>query len=194
MRKIYLLTAVAAIALVGCKNNGAKKAAEAVQDAEQVAVTEAESIQKAIEAVEADETLDAREAVEKLSAATAAGTVESVKETLEKNPDAVIPVALVETKPSFNGGDANDFSKWVNENLVYPKDAIDQNISGRVILQFTVDKEGAVKDVKVLKGVDEVLDNEAVRVVTSSPNWTPANQNGVPVSVNYTFPVVFKLN
>ena len=194
MRKIYVLMAVAAVMVVGCKNNGAKKAAAEASAAEEAAVKAADDMAQAIEAVEAAEEIDVREAVEKLSAAQSAGIVETAAEALEKNPDAVLPFALVESKPTFNGGDANDFSKWVNENIVYPQSAIDDNISGKVILQFTVSKEGDVKDVKVLRGVNEVLDAEAVRVVSASPKWEAGSQNGVPVSVNYTFPVVFRIN
>ncbi len=193
MRKIYVLMAVAAIAMVGCKNNGGKKAA-APAEAEEAPAAVSESMNKAIEAIEAAEELDTREAIEKLAAAQSEGLVESVAEILEKNPDAVIPFAAVENKPGFNGGDANDFSKWVSENIQYPQAAIDSKIEGRVILQFTVSKEGDVKDVEVLRGVNELLDAEAVRVVSASPKWEAGSQNGIPVAVNYTFPVVFRLN
>ena len=193
MRKIYVLMAVAAIAMVGCKNNGGKKAA-APAEAEEAPAAVSESMNKAIEAIEAAEELDTREAIEKLAAAQSEGLVESVAEILEKNPDAVIPFAAVENKPGFNGGDANDFSKWVSENIQYPQDAIDSKIEGRVILQFTVSKEGDVKDVEVLRGVNELLDAEAVRVVSASPKWEAGSQNGVPVAVKYTFPVIFRLN
>ncbi len=193
MRKIYVMMAVAAIAMVGCKNNGGKKAA-APAEAEEAPAAVSESMNKAIEAIEAAEEVDAREAIEKLAAAQSEGLVESVAEILEKNPDAVIPFAAVENKPGFNGGDANDFSKWVSENIQYPQDAIDSKIEGRVILQFTVSKEGDVKDVEVLRGVNELLDAEAVRVVSASPKWEAGSQNGVPVAVKYTFPVIFRLN
>ena len=193
MRKIYVLMAVAAIAMVGCKNNGGKKAS-APAEAEEAPAAVSESMNKAIEAIETAEEVDAREAIEKLAAAQSEGLVESVAEILEKNPDAVIPFAAVENKPGFNGGDANDFSKWVSENIQYPQDAIDSKIEGRVILQFTVSKEGDVKDVEVLRGVNELLDAEAVRVVSASPKWEAGSQNGVPVAVKYTFPVIFRLN
>ncbi len=185
--------AVAAIAMVGCKNNGGKKTA-APAEVEEAPAAVSESMNKAIEAIEAAEEVDAREAIEKLAAAQSEGLVESVAEILEKNPDAVIPFAAVENKPGFNGGDANDFSKWVSENIQYPQAAIDSQIEGRVILQFTVSKEGDVKDVEVLRGVNELLDAEAVRVVSASPKWEAGSQNGVPVAVKYTFPVIFRLN
>ncbi len=196
MRNIYLLMAAAAILMVGCKNNGSKKAAAAAAaQEEEAAAAAAKAYNDAIDAFEAQEgeEINIREAVEKLSAAQPGAAVESVAETLEKNPDAVLPFQVVEVKPTFDGGDANDFSKWVNSQIVYPQDAVDQKIEGKVVLQFTVNKLGEVKDVKVVRGVNEILDKEAVRVVESSPKWEPASQNGVPVSVNYTFPVIFRI-
>lgn len=191
MRKVYLLMAVAAIVMVGCKNNGSKKA----QAAEEDAIEKAENaMEAAIEAVDADQEMDAKTAMEKLSAAQAAGLVETPEEMLKKNPNAAIPFSVVENKPTFNDSDANEFSKWVSEQMQYPQDAIDQNIQGRVVLQFTVNKEGQVEDVQVVRGVNEALDNEAVRVVTASPKWEPGTQNGNPVNVRYIFPVVFRLN
>ena len=191
MRKVYLLMAVAAIVMVGCKNNGSKKA----QAAEEDAIERAENaMEAAIEAVDADQEMDAKAAMEKLSAAQAAGLVETPEEMLKKNPNAAIPFSVVENKPTFNDSDANEFSKWVSEQMQYPQEAIDQNIQGRVVLQFTVNKEGQVEDVQVVRGVNEALDNEAVRVVTASPKWEPGTQNGNPVNVRYTFPVVFRLN
>ena len=80
-----------------------------------------------------------------------------------------IPFALVEKKPSFMGGDANTFSAWVNQHLEYPEVARENGVSGRVMLQFTVNPNGSVTDVKVLRGVDPALDKEAVRVVSMSP-------------------------
>ena len=104
-----------------------------------------------------------------------------------------IPFPLVEVKPCFNGGDANTFAQWVKENLNYPDEAKKNNISGRVTLQFTVEADGTVADVKVLRGVNPLLDEEAIRVVSSSPQWTPGYQEGSPVRVTYTFPIIFKL-
>ena len=106
----------------------------------------------------------------------------------------VIPFASVEVKPTFNGGTANEFSKWVNENLKYPQAAKDAGIQGRVTLQFTVYPDGSVRDTKVLRGVNPDLDAEALRVVSASPDWTPGYVKGEPVKVTYTFPVIFRLN
>ena len=104
-----------------------------------------------------------------------------------------LPFNLVDVKPTFNGGDVNGFSQWVNENLRYPKTAKDAKAQGRVVLQFTVYPDGKVQDVKVLRGVHPDLDAEALRVVSSSPDWTPGYVNGKPVMVTYNFPVIFKL-
>lgn len=107
--------------------------------------------------------------------------------------EEAIPFQLVEEKPSFQGGDANQFSKWVNSRLVYPEIAKENGVQGRVTLQFTVEKDGSVTKVKVLRGVDPSLDKEAVRVVSSSPKWTPGKQRDRAVPVTYTFPVIFQL-
>ena len=116
--------------------------------------------------------------------------VEVVEEVVEEE---AIPFQLVEEKPSFNGGDANEFSKWVNSKLVYPEIAKENGVQGRVTLSFTVEKDGSVTNVCVLRGVDPSLDEEAVRVVKSSPKWKPGKQRDRAVKVTYTFPVIFQL-
>ena len=193
MRKVYLLMAAATIMMVSCKNTGSKKA-QAAEEAETPVENVANAMDQAIEAIEADASMDAKAALEKLSSADASGLVETPEEMLKKNPNAAIPFSAVENKPTFNDSDANEFSKWVSEQVKYPQDAIDANIQGKVVLQFTVNKEGQVEDVKVLHGVSESLDAEAVRVVSSSPKWEPGSMNGTPVNVKYTFPVLFRLN
>ena len=116
--------------------------------------------------------------------------VEVEEEVVEEE---AIPFQLVEEKPSFQGGDANQFSKWVNSRLVYPEIAKENGVQGRVTLQFTVEKAGSVTKVKVIRGVDPSLDKEAVRVVSMSPKWKPGKQRDRAVPVTYTFPVIFQL-
>lgn len=111
----------------------------------------------------------------------------------EEVEEEAIPFQLVEEKPTFQGGDANEFSKWVNSRLVYPEIAKENGVQGRVTLQFTVNADGTVSNVKVLRGVDSSLDKEAVRVVSSSPKWKPGKQRDRAVKVTYTFPVIFQL-
>lgn len=115
---------------------------------------------------------------------------EVVEEVIEEE---TIPFQLVEKKPTFQGGDANTFSKWVNQRLVYPEIAKENGVQGRVMLQFTVGTDGSVTGVKVLRGVDPSLDKEAVRVVSMSPKWEPGMQRDRKVKVTYTFPVIFQL-
>lgn len=111
----------------------------------------------------------------------------------EEVEEEAIPFQLVEEKPKFQGGDANEFSAWVNKHLEYPEIAKENGVQGRVTLQFTVNPDGSVSNVKVLRGVDSSLDKEAVRVVSQSPKWTPGKQRDRAVKVTYTFPVIFQL-
>ena len=113
-------------------------------------------------------------------------------EIITDNEEA-IPFQLVDVKASFQGGDANQFSKWVNQRLVYPEIARENGVQGRVTLQFIIRKDGSISNIKVIRGVDPALDKEAVRVVSMSPKWTPGMVNGRVVPVTYTFPVIFQL-
>ncbi len=97
-----------------------------------------------------------------------------------------------EEKPKFEGQDANHFSKWVNERLTYPDEALEDAVTGRVTLQFKIDMFGNLEGVKVLRGRHPALDSIALNVVSSSPEWTPAkNRIGDPCKVVYIFPVMF---
>ncbi|MBO5815540.1 MAG: energy transducer TonB [Bacteroidales bacterium] len=107
--------------------------------------------------------------------------------------EAPIPFAIVEQKPKFNGGDANEFSRWVNKRLVYPQICVENGVQGRVTLSFTVMPDGSLANISVLRGVDKELDKEALRVVSSSPRWEPGRQRDRAVPVTYTFPVIFSL-
>ena len=115
---------------------------------------------------------------------------EVVEEEVEEE---VIFVGNVEEKPTFNGGDANEFSKWVNSRLVYPEIAKENGVEGRVTLQFTINKDGRLENVKVLSAPDATLAEEAVRVVSSSPKWKPGKQRDRAVKVSYVFPVIYRL-
>ena len=113
----------------------------------------------------------------------------------KKNDDGkkAVPFQQVAQKPGFNGGDANEFSKYVAQNVVYPESCRQSKIEGRVTLEFTVTETGKVADIKILRSVNDDLDREAVRVVAQSPLWTPGrDENGEIVPVKYVFPVIFK--
>ena len=101
---------------------------------------------------------------------------------------------VVETMPLFNGGDpAPEFRKYIAQNLKYPKSAAEKGVDGKVIVQFAVNKNGQVVDAVVVRSVDPSLDKEAIRVVNSSPRWTPGENKGEPVKVLFTFPINFVL-
>ena len=91
--------------------------------------------------------------------------------------------------------DANEFSKWVYEHKIYPEEAKKAGIEGRVYTRFTITKEGKLTNVKLLRGVHPLLDEEAIRVIKSAAQiWKPGlNYKGEPIDVNYTFPVLFSL-
>lgn len=113
------------------------------------------------------------------------------------NPDPVIPVEPepgynVEEMPGFPGGDVA-LLKYISEAIKYPEDAVNNGIQGRVTLRFVVASDGSVKRVEVLRGIDPLLDEEAIRVVSSMPKWKPGKQNGKAVPVWFSVPVTFKL-
>lgn len=99
---------------------------------------------------------------------------------------------VAEVPPSFPGGPGAMLS-WISSHIQYPAIAKENNISGRVVVQLIVEKDGSVSNVNVVRSVDPSLDNEAVRVISSMPKWTPGKHKGSPVRVKYTLPVAFKL-
>ncbi|MDR1348456.1 MAG: energy transducer TonB [Prevotellaceae bacterium] len=105
--------------------------------------------------------------------------------------DENIPFAVVEEYPKFMGQDANAFKDWVQERLKYPETG--DCIQGKVILNFVVNKMGNVININVVGKLSPELDAEAVRVVSSSPQWMPAKQKNIPVDFEYTFPISFSL-
>ena len=82
---------------------------------------------------------------------------------------------------------------WLSQNIKYPSIAAEIGVQGRVIVQFVVEKDGSITDVKIAKSVDPSLDKEAARVIKSMPHWIAGRQNGSPVRVRFTVPVTFKL-
>ena len=107
--------------------------------------------------------------------------------------DDMIMGMIVEQKPVFPGGQ-KALMEFLKSNLVYPKAARDSSIQGRVIVKFTVEKDGTITDVEVARGVHPALDEEAVRVVSMMPKWKPGTQMGDTVRTKFTLPVLFKIN
>jgi protein TonB len=104
-----------------------------------------------------------------------------------------IDSSKAEYNASFQGGNVNEFGKWVSERIVYPNAAISLGKTGKLVIKFSIDKNGEVQDVKVIKSSNILLDSEAIRVVKSSPAWKPAKQHNREVKQNFLIPIVFKL-
>lgn len=123
--------------------------------------------------------------------------VEAEEQPVEENPVEPIPESKnvyesVEQMPEFPGG-MEEMMKFLQQNIQYPASAAKNKVEGRVILQFVVEKDGQIGEVKVARSVDPELDAEALRVVKSMPNFIPGRQDGKPVAVWYTIPISFKL-
>ena len=98
----------------------------------------------------------------------------------------------VEEQPQFPGG-APKLLEYLSQNIRYPKEAMEADKQGRVIVSFVIRKDGSISDAKVVKPVDPLLDAEALRVVNTMPNWTPGKQSGKAVNVKYSVPITFRL-
>jgi protein TonB len=101
------------------------------------------------------------------------------------------PLFIVEVMPTFKGGDLNKFREWVGQRTKYPEEAITNKIRGTVFLTFIVEKDGTVSNVTVTKGVNPLLDEEAVKAISESPKWSPGLQRGQPVRVRFLIPISF---
>ena len=99
---------------------------------------------------------------------------------------------VVEASPQFPGGQLA-LMEWIKQNMVYPQEAIAKGIEGRVIVKFTVEEDGTVTNGKILRGVDPLLDNEALRLVSIMPKWSPGRFAGKDTRFTYNLPLLFKL-
>lgn len=103
------------------------------------------------------------------------------------------PFLIAETMPSFQGGDLNTFRVWVQQNVKFPQIALENGIQGRVVLSFVIEKDGRLTNIQVLQTPDRSLSEEAVRVLSKSPKWSPGKQRNQVVRVKYTLPVDFRV-
>jgi len=99
---------------------------------------------------------------------------------------------VVEEMPEFPGG-KKALANWLRKNLKYPMIASENGIQGTVVVQFVVWKDGTIKDVQLVRGVDASLNKEATRLVKAMPKWKPGKQRGKTVSARFTLPVTFRL-
>jgi protein TonB len=97
-----------------------------------------------------------------------------------------------EVMPEFPGGE-QAMMDFVAKNVTYPKEAMEKEISGRVLVGFIVEKDGSITETEVVKGIGGGCDEEAVRVVKAMPKWKPGKQKGKPVRVHFLLPITFKL-
>lgn len=94
-----------------------------------------------------------------------------------------------EMQPTFNG----DINLWLAQNMRYPEEAEKNDIEGKVVVEFVIEKDGSVSNIKALKSPHSSLTEEVVRLVKAMPNWNPGTMSGKPVRVKYTLPLSFKL-
>jgi len=100
---------------------------------------------------------------------------------------------FVEKQPEFPGGMAA-MQKYLAATIVYPKEEIEKGVQGVVYVKFLVTKSGKIEDIKIIRGISELLDNEAKRAISLMPRWTPGEQAGKKVNVWFTLPVKFQLH
>ena len=99
---------------------------------------------------------------------------------------------MVEVMPEFPGG-VKALMSYLAKNIEYPKEAENAGMQGRVVVQFVVNTDGSIEDAKVVRAVDPLLDQEAIRVINTMPKWKPGMQGGKTVRVKYTVPIMFRL-
>lgn len=116
---------------------------------------------------------------------------ESKKETQEESTEGVF--VNYETQPEFPGG-TEALKAYIKNEMRYPQEAIEKGIEGRVMMTYTVEVDGSLTDIEISKGVDTLLDQEALRIIEAMPKWKPGIQRGQAVRVRYRLPIVFDLN
>lgn len=94
--------------------------------------------------------------------------------------------------PEFKGG-VKEMTAYIKKNLRYPKKSMEAGIQGKVFVKFVVEFNGSISHVEILKGVNEEIDNEALRLIQSMPNWNPGFEDGIPTRVYYNVPLIFRL-
>ena len=119
-------------------------------------------------------------------------TVLAQKTVVSQKDQKEEPFNVVEDMPAFPGG-MEAMIQFISSNIKYPADAKKQKVDGRVLVNFVVEKDGSITEVKVIKPAFPSLDAEAIRVVKAMPKWKPGYQNGKAVRVQFTMPINFSL-
>ena len=111
----------------------------------------------------------------------------------DKAPKEKDVYVAVDNEAEFPGG-MEDLMKWLNDHIVYPKEAEKEGIQGRVIIKFVIEADGSVTNPEIIRGVSPALDKEALRIVSEMPKWQAAKVNGKEVASYFHLPIVFRLN
>ncbi|WP_316805997.1 energy transducer TonB [Pedobacter agri] len=142
------------------------------------------------------ENLLIREKISKINFKTKPDAVKApapAKPSRDSIANGTFEFTVIQKQPEFPGG-IKAFYSFLNENIKYPKEAAKRQIQGRVFLSFIVEKDGSLTNIKVIRGLSYDINDEAVRVLSASPNWNPGIQFGVPVRVRYNININFSLN
>lgn len=164
----------------------------------QIAIVDAEEVKNEVMDMETQQEDNTARGVVNQAGSDDADKFQAVAEQVvvkEPEPEPVKEEEIfvaVEQQPEFPGGTAA-LMKWLASNVRYPQMALENGISGRVIVKFVVEKDGSVSGVTLVRGVDKDLDREAIRVVKSMPKWQPGKNNGQAVRCYFNLPVNFKL-
>jgi len=165
----------------------------------QIAIVDADKVKNEVMDMETQKEDNTARGVVNQEGSDDADKFEAVKEQVvvkepepevKHEPDKIF--VAVEQPASFPGGEAA-LMKFLSNKVRYPEAAQQNDIQGRVMVNFVIEKDGSVSQVKILKGVDKDLDREAMRVVKSMPKWQPGKNNGVAVRSYFNLPVTFRL-
>lgn len=166
----------------------------------QIAIVEADKVKNEVMDMETQKEDNTARGIVNQEGSDDADKFKAVQEQVvvkEPEPEVVKPkeeeiFVAVEQQAEFPGGQAA-LMKWLSNNIRYPESAQQNDIQGRVIVKFVVEKDGSIGQATIAKGVDKDLDREAIRVVKKMPKWQPGKNNGVAVRSYFTLPVTFKL-
>ena len=111
----------------------------------------------------------------------------------EDSLDHIDYVIIAQEMPKYRKGGLENFHKYIQDIVRYPQQAIDLRLEGKVFVKFIVNKQGYVTHIEVIQGIDPLLDNEVIAAINKSERWKPGRQNGLPVNVAMSMPVIFRL-
>jgi len=108
--------------------------------------------------------------------------------TVSKHANTALNFKAIDVEPQFPGG-TKAFNKYLSKNVIYPDNATSQDMNGSVTLAMAIEKDGSITDIKIVKGLSEVMDRETIRLMSASPKWKPGMQRNQPIRVRYTFTI-----